>query len=74
LPAGPQLKELLANMSTYTASPDAVRKLDAGLKDLRVVNRTDVKDNLQETLQTIEGSLQHARAGGNYARLLFNLG
>jgi Protein of unknown function (DUF1601) len=61
-------------MNTYTASPEAIRKLDAGLKDLRFVHRGEVKSNLQETVQAIGDSLQHARAGGNYARLFFNLG
>jgi hypothetical protein len=70
----PQLKELLPNMNTYTASPEAVKKLDAGLKDLRFVPRGEVTSNLRETLQAIEDSLQHARVGGNYSRLLFNLG
>jgi hypothetical protein len=72
--AGPQLKDLLTNMNTYTASPEAVRKLDAGLKDLRFVHRGEVKSNLQATVQAIGESLQHVRAGGNYASLLFNLG
>jgi hypothetical protein len=63
--AGPQLKELLTNISTNTASPEATRKLDAGLNDMRFVHRSEVKSNLQEIVRAIGDSLQHARAGGH---------
>jgi hypothetical protein len=74
VPVGPQLSKLLADLKTHSASPEAVRKLDLGLKDLRFVHPGEVSSSVQEIVQVIGDSLEHARAEENYPRFLFNLG
>jgi hypothetical protein len=72
--AGAPLQELLGNLSAYTASPEAVRKLDSGLKVISFVHPAEVRSSWsslrsswRETMQAVETSLKHARGGRNNA-------
>ena len=69
--AGPQLMQLISDINSFSASPDALKKL----KDLQFVPRHEVKEGMQETVQCITAMLQHAGNGSvrNVPRYLFTV-
>jgi hypothetical protein len=70
--AGPELKRLLADITSSSSSPQALQTL----KKLQHVPKRDLKGCLPETVQCIEGLLQDVSRGSvrNIPRYLYTVG
>lgn len=69
--AGPRSRQLIADSNAGGASPEAVKRL----KEVQFVTGSELKESLAETVQRVDGMLQHASSGQfrNIPRFLFTV-